>query len=104
MKNTLETRLGIFFALAFIAAMIVVEMVGGFQFFSGGLKVRARFDKVQELKEGDPVRMAGVPVGRVDHIRLTTNKVEVVLRLDKPQWVKTDSKATIKFTGLLGQN
>ena len=33
MKNTLETRLGLFFALALVAAFLILEMLGGFTFF-----------------------------------------------------------------------
>jgi len=60
---------------------------------------------VQELKKGDLVKMAGVEVGRVHSISLTNEKVRVTLKIKKGDAdVKTDSKATIKFTGLLGQN
>lgn len=104
MKNTLETRLGIFFALALVAAILIVDMAGGVDWFKQGTYVRARFNSVQELKKGDPVKMAGVPIGRVDSIDFADGKVEVGMKLEKKALVKTDSKATIKFTGLLGQN
>ncbi len=104
MRNTLETRLGMFFALAFISAAIIFEMIGGLDSFKGGYNVRAHFNNIQELKTGDSVKMAGVQIGRVGDISLANNKVEVSLRLTKPGQVKTDSKATIKFVGLLGQN
>jgi phospholipid/cholesterol/gamma-HCH transport system substrate-binding protein len=104
MRNTLETRLGLFFALGLIAAIIIFEMIGGLDFFKGGHRVRARFNSIQELKEGDPVKMAGVQIGRVDSISLTNNKVEVLMKLTKSDQVRTDSKVTIKFVGLLGQN
>ncbi|MBI3417369.1 MAG: MCE family protein [Verrucomicrobia bacterium] len=104
MKNTLETRLGIFFALALVAAILIVEMAGGIDWFKQGTYVRARFNSVLELKKGDPVKMAGVPIGRVDSIDFADGKVEVGMKLEKKALVKTDSKATIKFTGLLGQN
>ena len=68
MKNSLETRLGLFFALAFITAVILFEMIGGLDFFKRGFYVRAQFNNVQELKKGDAVKMAGVEVGRVDLI------------------------------------
>ncbi|HTB86141.1 MAG TPA: MlaD family protein, partial [Candidatus Sulfotelmatobacter sp.] len=64
----------------------------------------AQFDTVQDLKIGDRVKMAGVEIGRVEDIELVTNKVSVVMRLSDKAVVKTDSKATIKFTGLMGQN
>lgn len=104
MRNTLETRLGLFFALAVVAALLIFEMIGGLDFFRGGYMVRAQFENIQELKPGDPVKMAGVEIGRVDDISLRSNKVEVVLNLTKPEQVRTDSKATIKFVGMMGQN
>src|ERR1041385_1949449 len=104
MKNTLETRLGIFFALALIAAVLVMEMIGSFDFFKRGIRIHAQFKTVQELKEGDPVKMAGVQIGRVEKIDLKENAVDVVMKLNKPDNVKTDSKAMIKFAGLMGQN
>ena len=105
MKNTLETRLGIFFALALIVAFIIMEMIGGFDLFKTGIRVHARFDTVQELKEGDPVKMAGVEIGKVDSIEFVGEKVEVIMKITNPKAkVKTDSKASVRFAGLLGQN
>ncbi len=104
MKNTLETRLGIFFALALIVAVIILEMIGGREFLKPGFPVRARFNTAQELKVGDPVKMAGVQIGRVEKIALADGRVEVTLKLNRDAGVRTDSKASIKFIGLLGQN
>jgi phospholipid/cholesterol/gamma-HCH transport system substrate-binding protein len=111
MKNTLETRLGIFVALAVIAAVLILEIVGGPLLFSSGYRLRAMFNTVQDLKPGDAVKIAGVDVGRVERITLdeTNNKVMVTMKLRKqvegnPVEVHTDSLATIKFTGLMGQN
>src|SRR5205085_2548500 len=104
MKNTLETRLGIFFALALIAGVVLLEMIGTPDFFKSGYPVKARFNTIQELKVGDPVKMAGVEIGRVRSIELQEGKVEVTLKLQRNARVKTDSKASIRFIGLLGQN
>ena len=106
MKNTLETRLGLFVALAVLAAAIVVEMVGGIELFRPGYHLHALFNSAQELKEGDPVKLAGVEIGRVEKIRLDEahNKVRVTMKVRPGAVVKTDSIATVKFAGLLGQN
>ena len=104
MRNTLETRLGIFAALAVIVAVIILELAGSKDLFQKTYPIHALFKNVQELKVGDPVKMAGVPVGRVDQVTLTNNLVQVTLRLRKDVVVRTDSKARIKFTGLMGQN
>lgn len=105
MKNTLETRLGVFFALIMIATIIMIEMIGGFEFFKSGLTLQASFNNVQELKVGDAVKMAGVPIGRVEKIGFAKGQVLVRMKItDREADIKTDSKATIKFTGLMGQN
>jgi phospholipid/cholesterol/gamma-HCH transport system substrate-binding protein len=104
MKNSLETRLGIFVVLAIFAAFLIIEVLGGTDIFHRGLYVNARFDTVQELKVGDSVKMAGVEIGRVEKIALADGKVAVTLKLQPDAIVKTDSQATIKFAGLMGQN
>ncbi len=72
--------------------------------FSRGNHVSAQFDTVQDLKVGDRVKMAGVEIGRVEKIALTDDKVSVTMKFKPDAAVKTDSKAAIKFTGLMGQN
>jgi len=104
MKNTLETRLGLFVALIVIAAFFIMFIVGGFDRFQRGLHLQALFNTAQELKIGDRVKMAGVEIGKVEAITLTTNKVMVTMKLRANAGVKTDSLATIKFAGLMGQN
>ena len=79
MKNTLETRLGIFVALAVIAAVLIMEIVGGMERFQRGYRLNALFNNVQDLKDGDRVKMAGVEIGRrrKDRAGRRTNKVLV---------------------------
>ncbi len=106
MKNTLETRLGLLVALAVIAAVVILEVLGGTQRFQPGYHLYALFNNVQDLKVTDHVKVAGVDVGRVENIALdeTNNRVRVTMKLRKDVVVRTDSVATIKFTGLMGQS
>jgi phospholipid/cholesterol/gamma-HCH transport system substrate-binding protein len=106
MRNTLETRLGIFVALAVIAAVLIVETLGGFEVVKSGKYLIAPIHNIQDLKKGDRVKMAGYDIGRVVDITLdtTNNRVNVLLKLNKDAAVKSDSVATIRFTGLMGQN
>jgi phospholipid/cholesterol/gamma-HCH transport system substrate-binding protein len=104
MKNSLETRLGLFAALIVIAAVLILETLGGLENLRSGKHLHALFNSVQELKEGDRVKMAGVEVGRVEKIQLADSKVDVTLKLKPTAKVKTDSVATIQFAGLMGQN
>ena len=104
MKNTLETRIGFFVALVVLAAAIILERVGSFEMFERSRHVNALFINVQDLKVGDRVKMAGVEIGRIQGIQLTNNRVLVMMKVRPAAEVKTDSIATIKFMGLLGQN
>ncbi len=104
MKNSLETRLGMFVGLIIIAAFFILFIVGGFEKFQSGIRVEALFKSAQELKLGDRVKMAGVEIGKVEAISIVTNRVKVVMRLRENVPVKTDSLARIQFAGLMGQN
>lgn len=109
MKDSLETRLGVFVALALIAGVLVLEMAGGMDHFRRGVRVHAFFNTAQELKIGDSVKMAGVEIGRVETIGLTNlgpdlGRVRVTMKLRAGQPVNTECVASIKFTGLMGQN
>jgi len=84
--------------------VLIIETLGSADLFSRGKHVSALFDTVQDLKVGDRVKMAGVEIGRVDKIEIADEKVSVTMKLKLDANVKTDSKAVIKFTGLMGQN
>jgi phospholipid/cholesterol/gamma-HCH transport system substrate-binding protein len=108
MNQTNESKwglpLGVFFACAVILAFLMLEFLGGSDFFHHGYHLHALFRNVQDLKKGDAVKMAGVRVGRVEDIRLANPYVDVFLDLDRGTDVRTDSKASISFTGLMAQN
>ncbi len=107
MKNSLETRLGIFFALALVVAVVILQMIGTTDFFRTGYHINARFKNAQELKKGDLVKMAGVEIGHVESVKLIGGQAHISLKINgKPEDndIYTDSKAFIRFTGLMGQN
>ena len=104
MKDSVESKLGLFFAFAIIALLFILEFAGGLDFIKAHRELHARFKNVQGLKEGDFVKMAGVPIGRVKTIELTNGIADVTLKLTNWNDVKIDSKASIQFTGLMAQN
>ncbi len=104
MKESIESRLGIFFALAVVLALIILEYLGSFGFLQRGNHLHALFKNVQDLKIGDAVKMAGVHVGRVENIVLTNGFADVTMIMNSEADVRTDSKASISFTGLMSQN
>lgn len=104
MKNSLETRLGMFVALAIITTFILLEMVGGTGFFRKGYTVHALFGDARELQPGDQVKLAGVEVGNVESIDFAEDKVRISMLIREDVKLRTDSTAKIQFAGLMGQN
>jgi phospholipid/cholesterol/gamma-HCH transport system substrate-binding protein len=104
MKDSVESKLGMFFVLAIIFILLILEFLGGFAFFQRGFHVRALFKTVHELKVGDPVKMAGVTIGGVTRIILTNSMAEVTMNLNREADVRTDCKARVSFAGLMAQN
>jgi phospholipid/cholesterol/gamma-HCH transport system substrate-binding protein len=111
MKNnrSLEIGTGLFVLLGFAAlAFLTTQLPGTSLRLSAGdsgYRVTARFDNVGDLKEGSPVTMAGVRIGRVESIRFDPKdfKAAVVLRLeDQYSAIPEDSDASIQTAGLLG--
>lgn len=105
MKGSLETKIGIFVVLALFAGVLSIELAGELKFLKKGFSVRAYFSDAGELKSGDQVKLGGIPVGTIDEIgwsEQTPGKVEIQMRIDEGVPLKTDSKAQIKFQGLLG--
>ncbi len=101
-----EAQVGLFIIIALIAAFVLMEVAGSVNFFSESITVDTRFENIKDLKTGDPVKVAGVQVGRVDSIAFDSNKVLVRLQIDqdKQAAIRTDSEASIQFEGLMGQH
>ncbi len=67
-------------------------------------RVRVLFDSIAGLGVDAPVRLAGVPVGRVEAINLTdAGQAEVVLRINNGVPLRADATASVASLGLLGE-
>jgi phospholipid/cholesterol/gamma-HCH transport system substrate-binding protein len=64
----------------------------------------AIFKDVSGLAEGDDVRVAGVRVGRVDGIELTSdNKAKVTFQIHSNQTLYTNTLASVTYQNIIGQ-
>lgn len=88
--------------LALLSAMLLLNVTG----CEGSYHLNATFHKVQQLKEGDPVLMEGIQVGRVDRITLDPRQGNLIvsLKIKRSVVVKTDAIAVIKATVSAGKN
>ncbi|GAA0593464.1 MCE family protein [Actinomadura livida] len=93
--------------LAFVAAtglltFYIGQMILGTS-FRDRYDLTATFDDVTGLLEGDDVKVAGTPVGRVESIEVVRGKAVVGMRIDREVRVPTDSTAAIRWRNVMGQ-
>lgn len=100
-----ELKIGVLTIIAIVvAAVTIFSVMGSRGFFWQRYTLKTRFPNVQGLKEGSPVRVAGVEVGSVTGILFAGDQVDVVFDLIKtvrPR-VTTSSTAVIGQISLLG--
>jgi phospholipid/cholesterol/gamma-HCH transport system substrate-binding protein len=101
-----ELKIGIvsLFAVA-IAAVLIFMVSGEGGFFWQRYSIKTIFPDIAGLKEGAPVRVAGVEVGAVKKMDFTGDKVEVTMEVSKEQQSRiTDrSAASLGSVSLLGE-
>jgi len=108
-NRTLEIGTGLFVLLGFAALFFLATQPPGSRLQilekKDTYRVVARFDNIGDLKDGAPVSLAGVRIGRVESIGFDQNefKAVVTLAIDrKYDHIPDDSDASIQTQGLLG--
>jgi len=101
-----QLKIGIVSIVAIVLAVILIFLVSG----EGGMfwqryHLKTVFTEIPGLKEGAPVRVAGVEVGSVTALDFIGDRVEVTFRLSKEMQprVTTTSKASLGSVSLLGE-
>lgn len=102
MNRRNEVSVGILISVA-----VVVLILGTLWLARGGLKsgypLYTRFQWGQNLKQGQPVLLAGVSVGYVGDVNLRRDGyLDVMLRIDDQYTVPKGSKAVVKSVGIFG--
>ena len=103
-KTKLELVVGAFvlvgiLCLAYLSIKLgKLEMVGGDVY-----EVQAQFNSASGLKPGTAVEIAGVEVGRIRGITLIEDRAKVVLAVNSTVKLYTDTIASIKSRGIIGE-
>ena len=98
----LEISVGAFVITGAAALAYLALSLGGVHWNARHFTAQARFSSIGELKVGDPVKLAGVPVGEVERVALVSFAAEVSLRLDDGIMLPDDTIASVQNAGLLG--
>ncbi|MCH8028643.1 MAG: MCE family protein, partial [Candidatus Dadabacteria bacterium] len=90
-----EIQLGIFFFIALVILGVVFELLNGIPFLQRHYTLKTYFSAIGELKPGNPVKLAGLEVGKVSAVKLGNNNIAVEIEIERGTPVKKDSVATI---------
>jgi len=108
-KSLEGARLGLFIFLgSFLIVMAIFTIGNKDSLFVNTITINSRFENVEGLKTGSPVRLSGYTIGSVSNIVLaddTSGTVIVTMQINKKQqhFIRLDSEASIQTEGLVGK-
>jgi len=102
MAHSTERKVGFFFVLALIIFGVMLEIGEKWNPFEKKVPYKTYLTSVTGLKIGDPVRLAGVNVGKINTILVRDADVEIDFEVAPETKIKTDTVASLRLTNLLG--
>lgn len=108
---TREVKVGLFVFIAFVLLAVVVFSISDFYTTQAQYTypLRLRFNFVNGIETGAPVRVSGVQVGEVRSVRVYRDEanqrmqVEMGVRISRDAQLEEDSVAYVNTLGLLGE-
>ena len=101
-----KIRLGLFVAGGLTLFVLAIFIIGEQKnLFNPVFKITATFSNVSGLQVGNNVRFSGINVGTVEDIVIvndTSVRVDMVIKKDVWQFIKTDCKVTLGSEGVIG--
>src|SRR4030042_2757270 len=101
-----KVRLGLFIAGGLALFVIAIFIIGKQEnLFDPVFKLTTTFYNVSGLQVGSNIRFSGIDVGTVDNIKIindSTVQVDMLIRKNVQQFIKTDCAAGIGSSGIIG--
>ena len=103
-KTKLEMVVGVFVLVGLVCLAYLSVKLGKLELIGGGVyEVEAQFNSASGLKPGSAIEIAGVEVGRVRGITLNQDRAMVKLAVNDTIKLYTDTIASIKTRGIIGE-
>jgi len=103
-KTKLEMVVGVFVLVGLLGLGYLSIKLGKLDLVGGGIyEVEAQFNSASGLKSGSAIEIAGVEVGRVRGITLNQDRAIVKLAVNDNVKLYTDTIASIKTRGIIGE-
>jgi phospholipid/cholesterol/gamma-HCH transport system substrate-binding protein len=101
-----KVRLGLFIAGGLTLFILAIFIIGKQKnLFNPVFKLTTTFYNISGLQVGNNIRFSGINVGTVDNIRIindSTVRVDMFVRRDVKQFIKSDCMVAIGSEGLIG--
>ena len=101
-----KVRLGLFVAGGLALFVLAIFIIGKQKnLFNPVFKLTSTFHNVGGLKIGNNIRFSGITVGTVDNIKIindSTVKVDMLIKKDVWQFIKSDCEISIGSEGIIG--
>jgi phospholipid/cholesterol/gamma-HCH transport system substrate-binding protein len=97
-----ETKVGLFSIIALLTIFFLFLWLSGAQILQRGKIVEAVFDRVEGLRPGASIQLAGVDIGRVSRIYFEGRQVIVVMRIQQGVQIPRLVKVLIASSGVVG--
>jgi phospholipid/cholesterol/gamma-HCH transport system substrate-binding protein len=99
-------RLGLFVAGGLAIFILAIFIIGKQKnLFNPVFKITSTFHNISGLQVGNKVRFSGINVGTIDEIGIindSTVRIDMLVRKDVWQFIKTDCKVSIGSEGIIG--
>ena len=103
-KTKLEIVVGVFVLVGMLCLAYLSIKLGKLEMIGGDVyEVEAQFTSASGLKPGSTIEIAGVEVGRVRGITLIEDRAKVKLAVNNTVKLYTDTIASIKTRGIIGE-
>ena len=96
-------KLTVFTVFTIIVTFWLASIIGKLAPFKDTYQLSARFTDATGILNGDPVKIAGVPVGKVTSFKVEEGEAIVEMEIEGDVEIPTNSLFDIKFLNLLGQ-
>jgi len=105
-SDKFKVRLGLFVTGGLVLFVLAVFIIGKQKnLFNPVYKLTSTFYNISGLQVGNNIRFSGINVGTVDNISIindSTVKVNMSIKKEVKQFIKTDSEVAIGSEGLIG--
>lgn len=104
-KFAMETTVGIFVVVGLVLIGYMTVKLGHVTFFGDdSYPLYAKFTSVSGLRVGNPVKMLGMEIGRVEALTIDQEDLKAVVEIRIKNGIKVydDAIASIKTEGLIG--